>query len=320
MKCELSDENRPCATVVPSSPPCIRLQTKVDIVTTIAIHPLSPMLSSPRLRYALASMLAVLSLANVSGAQSQISPRSLRQNDSKSDTAGGKQTFAAACAGCHGLDGKGGGRAPNIVDRPNAQPLPDSQIFRIIENGIPGTGMPAFHSMRSSQITAVIAYLRTLQGTNKTHTLPGDPGRGKTIFVGKAGCSRCHMIAGEGGFAASDLSQFARSHEVDQIRSAIITPAPNGKLVTATVRSGEKYVGRIRNEDNFSLQLQTLDGAFHFLSKFDIEGLESNSQALMPSDYASTLSPAELNDVVSYLVSVAGAGKSGSPQEDERRH
>ena len=55
--------------------------------------------------------------------------------------------------------------------------------------------------------------------------------------------------------------------------------------MTATIRGGEKVVGRIRNEDNFSLQLQTLDGTFHFVIKSDLEGLEYNSQPLMPSDY-----------------------------------
>jgi cytochrome c oxidase cbb3-type subunit 3 len=92
--------------------------------------------------------------------------------------------------------------------------------------------------------------------------------------------------------------------------------------VTATIRGGEKVIGRIRNEDNFSLQLQTLDGTFHFLAKSDLEGLEYNSQTLMPSDYSSTLSPDELNDVVSFLMKAANvsAGESKTlrePFEDE---
>ncbi|MGC2328242.1 MAG: hypothetical protein WA604_16125, partial [Candidatus Sulfotelmatobacter sp.] len=84
------------------------------------------------------------------------------------------------------------------------------------------------------------------------------------------------------------------------------------RLVTVTIRGGEKYTGRIRNEDNFSLQLQTLDGAFHFLSKSDIEALEYSSQAMMPADYSSTLTSNELNDVVSYLMSVANARTNSS--------
>ncbi|MGA8524639.1 MAG: hypothetical protein WB629_01065, partial [Candidatus Sulfotelmatobacter sp.] len=87
--------------------------------------------------------------------------------------------------------------------------------------------------------------------------------------------------------------------------------------VTATIRGGEKIVGRIRNEDNFSLQLQTLDGAFHFLTKADLEGLEYNSQPLMPSDFGSTLTPDELNDLVSYLIREANVSGSGTPKKSD---
>jgi cytochrome c oxidase cbb3-type subunit III len=260
-------------------------------------------------------MILVLWLGSVFVVRSQTSPQN-RQKDSKSDSARGKQTFASTCAGCHGLDGRGGERAPNIVERPNVQRLSDAQIFRIVQNGVPGTGMPAFHSLESSQIKALVAYLRTLQGKNKTAaTLPGDPNRGKTIFFGKAECSRCHMVAGQGGFIANDLSEYARTHEAEQIRNAILIPTLSSKLVTVTVRGGEKYVGRVRNEDNFSLQLQTLDGTFHFISKSDIEGVEYDSQTLMPSNYASTLSPSELNDLISYLMNAAGADGSKMPKK-----
>src|ERR1700745_2153959 len=176
----------------------------------------------------------------------------------------GKQTFASTCAGCHGLDGRGGERAPSIAERAHVQRLSDAQISHIIENGVPGTGMPAFHSLQRSDVQAIVAYLRILQGRTTTLHVPGDPDRGETVFVGKAGCSGCHMVAGKGGFIASDLSSYARTHTAEQIRSAIVSPDTDqqARLVTATTRRGEKVVGRIRNEDNFSLQLQTLDGTF----------------------------------------------------------
>jgi cytochrome c oxidase cbb3-type subunit 3 len=232
----------------------------------------------------------------------------------------GNRIFAASCASCHGLDGRGGERAPNIAG-PKVQRLSNAQLSHIIENGIPGTGMPAFHSFESADINAVVTYLRTLQGTKKVVKLPGDPSRGETIFFGKAGCSTCHMAAGKGGFIASDLSGYARLQAVEQIRSAIINPAPGNDrqalMVTVIVRGGGKFVGRIRNEDNFSLQLQTLDGTFQFVAKSDLEGLEYSSQTLMPFDYGSTLSPDELNDVVSYLMRVAkAASQPGTPQKE----
>ncbi|MFZ0867543.1 MAG: c-type cytochrome [Candidatus Sulfotelmatobacter sp.] len=256
------------------------------------------------------------------GFAAQAQPRQDSQPKTvKPVSTGGQQTFASTCANCHGLDGRGSERAPNIAENPKVQRFSDSQIAHIIENGVPGTGMPAFHSLEPSDVKAVVTYLRTLQGTKQTVKLPGDPGRGEILFFGKAGCSGCHMIAGKGGFIASDLSRYARTHTVEQIRSAITTPASaadrQARLVTATIRGGEKIVGRIRNEDNFSLQLQTLDGAFHFLTKADLEGLEYNSQPLMPSDFGSTLTLDELNDLVSYLIREANVSGSGTPKKSD---
>lgn len=225
----------------------------------------------------------------------------------------GEKLFAASCAGCHGLDGRGGDRAPGIAAG-HVQRLSDVQIFGIIQHGITGTGMPSFHSLADADIKAIVAHLRTLQGAKKAVSLPGDPKRGKTLFFGKAGCSGCHMAAGAGGFIASDLTGYARTHSVDEARSAITNPNPNGdklaRTATVTTDNGVKYVGRVRNEDNFSLQLQDLDGAFHFLSKSEVQGVEYNSQPLMPANYGSTLVSGELDDLISYLMSVANSRES----------
>jgi len=259
--------------------------------------------------------------ANGLAAWSQTPRQNLPKQSVKLDSTRGKKVFASTCANCHGLDGRGGERAPNIVERASVQRLSDAQISHIIEKGVPGTGMPAFHSLERSDVRAIVTYLRTLQGRKRTPTLPGDPVRGETIFFGKAGCSGCHMIGGKGGFIASDLSGYAGNRAVDQIRGAITAPTSNGdrqaRLITVMTRTGEKYSGRIRNEDNFSLQLQALDGTFYFVAKSDIERLEYSSQTLMPSDYGSTLSHDDLNDVVSYLMRVAhvSSGASKGPVE-----
>jgi cytochrome c oxidase cbb3-type subunit 3 len=275
----------------------------------------------PRSQSVLVLVLAALSAASGIAAWPLTPQEGLRQKSANPVSTRGKQTFASSCASCHGLDGRGGERAPNIAENPKTQRLSNAQIFHIVENGIPGTGMPAFHSLESSKIQAVVTYLRTLQGAKNTISLPGNPERGEAIFSGQAGCSGCHMVAGKGGFIASDLSAYARVHAAEQIRGAIIQPTPGGdshrRLATATLRGGEKYVGIVRNEDNFSLQLQTLDGAFHFLSKSDIERLEYDSRTLMPSDYGSRLSPGELNDVVSYLMRVANPTGSETPTKTD---
>jgi cytochrome c oxidase cbb3-type subunit III len=231
----------------------------------------------------------------------------------------GKHIFTSSCAQCHGLDGKGSERAPNIADRPAVRHLSDAQISGIVENGVPGTGMPAFHSFEPQQVKAVVTYLRTLQGKNKTVAVPGNPQRGKAIFFGKGRCSDCHMIAGQGGFIASDLSDYAHIHVIDEVRQAIIAPAQNTntELVTVTLRDGDNYSGRIRNEDNFSLQLETMDGEFHFFSKLDISKVEHDSRPLMPSDYGTRFDSRELDDLMSYLMTATKSDQSIEKKQEE---
>jgi len=236
--------------------------------------------------------------------------------------AAGKQLFASSCAACHGIDGKGSERAPNIADGANVRRMSHAQIFAAIQNGIPGTGMPAFHTLSATQIDTLIAHLRTLAGNSKPQQLPGDPGAGKALFSGNAGCSQCHMLAGDGGFIASDLSDYARGHSAEQIRSAIVNPgaSPGGSVKIATLRlqSGQAYTGRVRNEDNFSIQLQDLEGSFHLLSRSEVAAVEYDSKSMMPSDYGSRLTSKELDDLVSYLISASeGLRKAKSDKMNE---
>ena len=194
--------------------------------------------------------------------------------------------------------------------------------MRIVHDGIQSAGMPGFGSrFNDGQIKAIVRYLRVLQGKQAAVSLPGNPENGRTIFFGKAQCGRCHSIEGKGGFIAADLSAYGATHTADEMQRAITDPNkyldPRQWTVVATTRDGKKYSGVARNEDNFSLQLQTLDGAFHMFDKSNLARLEREPRSLMPADYASTLTRSELNDVIRYLAA-AGASRSGStPREDE---
>lgn len=230
-----------------------------------------------------------------------------RQPAHSAHNSSGQQLFATTCAACHGLDGMGSERAPNIVTNPQVQKLSAAEISRIVSAGVPGTGMPAFQRLGKPAIASLMTYLRDLQGKNRSAPLPGDPQRGEALFFGSAQCSNCHMASGRGGFIAPDLSNYSQTHTVDKIKSAITNPADRDStkaMVTAIAVNGDHYQGIIRNEDNFSLQLQSTDGAFHFLSKADIKTIDRSEASIMPSDYASRLSQAQLNDLVSYLLSL----------------
>jgi cytochrome c oxidase cbb3-type subunit III len=235
----------------------------------------------------------------------------------------GQQAFAANCAGCHGLDGKGGERGPDIVTPTNGRGLSDSELLQILKDGIPRKSMPSFGHLGDSVLHSIVSYLRTLQGNSVAARLSGNPKRGMDLFFGKGDCSRCHMIHGEGGFFASDLSDYSRGRSPEVIRDAIVFPNRNLDLrkrtVVATLPSGKKIEGIARSEDNFSIQLLAQDGTFYLLNKSELGNLSYRDESPMPADYATRLSSAELDDLVDYLYSISKneAKQSGNREEPD---
>lgn len=263
---------------------------------------------------------ALLLVLLATGLRAQTLDRQAQQQDSPRTESLGQRSFASRCAGCHGLDGRGGERAPNIVSNPQVERLSDLQLQRIVANGRPDFGMPAFRLIGPSEVKRVVEYLRTLQGAGGAATIPGDPKNGRLLFFGKAGCSSCHRVRNEGAFFGPDLSTYANGLPAKEVRRAITSPDPSsrhGQLAIARTRSGEKVTGAIRNEDNFSLQLQTTDGIFHFVMKAGLESLEYQPQASMPTDYGERLNPRELDDLVSYLHSLKVVEDVPSTGEDQ---
>ena len=218
----------------------------------------------------------------------------------------GKKAFIANCSGCHGLDGTGGDRAPSISAGSNAAKLGDDQLKRTIRDGIAGAGMPPFASMGDSQIASVMSYLRDLQGKARTEKMPGDPSQGGALFFGRARCAECHTADGKGGFLASDLTGYGEHRTARELRRAITSPGsdPEKQTKQATVRTadGHSYQGTVRTEDNFSLALLTKEGKFLLFQKSDLASVSLDPKSTMPTDYGSSLTEIELNDLVSYLM------------------
>jgi putative heme-binding domain-containing protein len=216
----------------------------------------------------------------------------------------GAAIFAANCAGCHGADGRGGEHAPNIATAPEVQHLLDRELAGIIRYGISGAGMPAFSTLKSQEISDVVSYLRVLQGRGDIVKLPGDPKQGEALFFGKAQCSSCHMVNGKGGFIGSDLSFYGADAKPDQIRAIILDPDKNlpldKKATTVETLTGQKITGMLRVKDNFSVSIQTPDGAFHYLPNAQLAHVDLYSHSLMPA--GSALSGKEVDDLVSYLI------------------
>jgi putative heme-binding domain-containing protein len=243
------------------------------------------------------------------------------EDDFKTTSAPGGRAFNSTCAGCHGLDGRGSDKGANIAASARLRRLSDSQVSSIISNGIPGTGMPAFHTLTARQISLLVGYVRILQGKLDARTPPGVATRGKEIFFGKGECSTCHMLSGAGGFLAPDLSAYGSSMSAKAIQDEIIRPdrfeVAGYRSAAVTTRDGDRFEGIVRNEDNFTLQLQTNDGSFHFFQKSELQSVAPLGHSAMPADYRQRLSPEELNDLVSYIMS---GGNGNLPRKAQTSH
>ena len=224
-------------------------------------------------------------------------------------SSGGQQIFDSSCASCHGLDGRGGERAPDIATRPEIARLSDQDLLKVLRSGIPEKGMPSFAGLGSAKLSALLSYVRSLQGKGTAMPVVGNTEKGKDLYWGKAGCSDCHMVNGAGGFLGPDLSKYGENHSVTEIHAAIVKPekipGTRGHVAEITAKDGKVYSGLVRNKDNFSLQLLSLDGTFHLFLKSDLTEIHFRQESLMPADYGSRLSVADLDALAAYLASLS---------------
>jgi putative heme-binding domain-containing protein len=229
--------------------------------------------------------------------------------------------FESNCAGCHGLDGRGGERGPDIANRPEISGHSDDEILAILRHGVASAGMPAFSWLGDKKLEAVVRHLRTLQGLNGKTEIAGNAEEGRKLFFKDGGCTTCHMVNGAGGFLGSDLSSFGAVTSVAEMREQIMNhdQLPRARTMVVSTRDGSRLSGFARNEDNFSVQLQTLDGKFHFLDKSTVISMD-HSPAASTGDAEKKLSKSELDALISYLVRVAQTSLDGLKRKMLPRH
>jgi cytochrome c oxidase cbb3-type subunit 3 len=245
---------------------------------------------------------------------------SLSARAQKSDAGPGAQRFMEYCAGCHGADGRGGDKAPSLVAPSNLANRSESELFRIVHDGTNG-GMPPFAQIGDANIAAVVQYVRRLAGNAPSGATPSEPpasgntDAGRALYFGKAECSNCHLMQGKGGFIANNLTHYGRGRSPEAILQAITDPdnplVPSSQVVTVTTHIGQKITGVLRNEDAFTLAVQTEDGRFHLLARSDVTDVHYTQRSLMPRDYADRLTSTELNDIVSFLILASRNSRPG---------
>jgi cytochrome c oxidase cbb3-type subunit III len=231
----------------------------------------------------------------------------------------GRKLFDADCSGCHGPEGRGGSRGPDLAGGHSKHGDSDSAVFGTIAKGLPDTGMPAFR-LRDEEVWDVISFLRSLRETG-----PADPLKveeGKNIFFGRGDCSRCHMLNGQGGRLGPDLSNTDSPMTPNYLARAIRDPGsglPVDKSafagigadrlkkyakVTLIYPDGTSITGVRLNEDSFSVQLMDPEERIHLVLKQDLKQVVHDQGSMMPAYDEKMLSDAELENLVVFVMSL----------------
>ena len=73
----------------------------------------------------------------------------------------GKKLYERECAGCHGQDAQGAGRAPALAS-PMVRQAPAGAIFWLLRNGSLRHGMPSFSHLPEQRRWQIVTYLKSL--------------------------------------------------------------------------------------------------------------------------------------------------------------
>lgn len=218
----------------------------------------------------------------------------------KAAIAAGRERYETACGSCHGATGKGG-RGPRLAGAMRLKNITDKKMFETIKQGVQGTPMPPF-SLPDAQIWQLVSFVRNLNATAIDQDVPGDNATGETLFFGTAGCSMCHMIRGRGGLLGPDLSNIAFSRSVEAIQESIRTPSaliePGYAGISVVTLGGQRISGILKNESNYSVQIQDAQGNFHLFLKRELKELVRRRKSLMPDP---SLSEGELQNLLAFL-------------------
>ncbi|MEZ5360834.1 MAG: c-type cytochrome [Bryobacterales bacterium] len=219
----------------------------------------------------------------------------------------GHELYLSVCSGCHGPTAEGG-RGPNLITARNARRASNEELFAMVKNGIPGTDMPP-SPLPDDQVWQITAFVRNLSAPAFLQNVKGDPAAGKTIYYGKGGCNKCHMIRGEGGYLGPDLTNIGVSSNLATLREGVFEP--NKRLtdgfrpVIVTLKDGKKIQGVAKNNSNYSIQVLENSGKLHLLDKNEVKEVFFREDSWMPSDYAQRLSEQEQNDLLAFLAKQA---------------
>jgi len=237
------------------------------------------------------------------------------------ELARGAQVFAQSCAVgyCHGTAGAAN-RGPRLAGRG----FDRAYVDKVIRDGLPGTAMPGFKTLRPADLNAVIVYVMSISGGGSAGAgagaaapihvpspepprFPGPPQakKGKDLFfdpIRGTRCGTCHAVEDWGAAVGPNLLAKAPPNAA-AIRTA---GAPN---VQTAVAGTERFPALVFARKQDTLQVYDLTATPPVLRTFAAAGLklEPGSTQFSHGAAIQSYTDADLTDVVAYLKWAAAA-------------
>ncbi len=242
-----------------------------------------------------------------------------QQTASADELARGRMHYVASCARCHGVNG-GGGEGPPLARATLPRAPDDETLMALMNLGIPGTAMTPSRWLSDEELRLVARYVRSLApATAQGGVSTGDPGRGRALYE-RGRCASCHTVGGFGTGRGPDLTSVGARRGPDYLREAVLDPAaalPRGLtamprdfvdylVVRVVDGSGREVIGARLNEDSYTIQLKDVRGQVHSFDKLELRSLEKQYDRSLMRSYRDTFTAAEVDDLVSYLMTLTG--------------
>jgi cytochrome c oxidase cbb3-type subunit 3 len=190
-------------------------------------------------RPTLVTLAIVALLACAACSSSRGVPRADSEVVSPSEVVDFNLLYGKNCAGCHGVDGRGG--AALALANPVFLAIADDAVIRhTAANGVSGTPMPAFAQsaggmLNDKQIDAIVGGFRSWAKPDALRDVtpppyaaqsPGDSQRGADAY--RTYCSSCHGAGGQGGSKASSIvdGSYLALVSDQQLRTIVIAGRP----------------------------------------------------------------------------------------------
>ena len=228
----------------------------------------------------------------------------------------GGKAFATYCAGCHGVAGKGGPGAPDLIR--SVLVLDDEKgilIAPVLREGRPDKGMPKL-PLTEAQISDLVAWLHVrtyAAGHRGTYTygnvVTGNAQKGEAYFNGAGKCSTCHS-------ATRDLAGIAKKYDPFSLQSRWLQPRGRSRgassssaktpiTVKVTLPSGEAVSGTLDRIDDFTVSLRDSSGQFHsFNRNGDTPKVEVTDPLKAHNDLLPQYTDADIHNITAYLVTL----------------